>query len=393
MAPPDRDSHITGSWGPDDPDPRGQDRPPTGWVPPDQRAWRHPSELGAALPRSSTSGPRTALGRVAQRNHTLGTVLVGMGALVLLAGGSIMLATQSSAPGTPPPLVSAEAPAHGMGSVVRLAVLRPDATGYGCGLVVAKGGLVATDATLLAGASRVVVTDASGRRQGARVVAVDPSSDIGLVRVSGPLPVARVVDWSALEPGAGTVEMTLSPEGTGEPKTVFWNETIDSPSDDVASGPASGLVGVIASTPHGTSPDGAVLMLRDGTVVGLLDNAGVPAVGGGSVFLSASFVVQVARELVAGGGHIQHGWLGILGSDVAGNETRGARVTEVDPTGPAEGRLLPGDLIVGIDGRPVRSMADLRSRLYMLGSRAAVNLEVLRNSASLDVRLQLAPSP
>ncbi len=353
-----------------------------GWVPPEQRAWRHPSETGAwaRAPRRLPSG----------RRARWATALVGAGTAAVLVGGGLMLATKSQAPA--PSITLGSPPVASTRSVVRLTVERRGIPAYGCGVVVARGGLVATDATLLRGATRIVATTARGRRERARVLALDPTSDVGLVRVAANLPVARFVDWSALQPGSGAVELAVATRSTGGTWSTWQDETIASIGDPVGSGPGSGMVSVVAATPTGTRPDGAVLLERDGAVVGLLDRAGVSAEGRGAVYLPGEFVSDVARELAAHGGQIHHGWLGIEGSD-SGGSPRGALVTEVNTGGPSSGHLQPGDVITAIDGRRVRSMADLRSRLYLLAPGASVVLTVRRSGASETVQLVLGASP
>jgi Lon-like protease len=43
---------------------------------------------------------------------------------------------------------------------------------------------------------------------------------------------------------------------------------------------------------------------------------------------------------------------------------RGARIDVVDPSAPAAGKLIPTDVIVAVDGRPVRTPADLRRAIH-----------------------------
>jgi S1-C subfamily serine protease len=68
-------------------------------------------------------------------------------------------------------------------------------------------------------------------------------------------------------------------------------------------------------------------------------------------------------------------------------------VETVDPTGPAATTLRQGDVIVAVDDAPVRSMADLRSRLYMLPAGWPVWLRVYRNDSLTTVEVDLGSSP
>jgi S1-C subfamily serine protease len=275
-------------------------------------------------------------------------------------------------------------------SVVRFDVSHAGPREYGCGVVVAADGLVATNASLLAGAGRIMATTASGRRIPASVVAVDPTSDVGLVRVGANLPVAHFVDWSDVQPGTGAIELAVATRPSGGSQSMWQDETIASIGEPVGSGPGSGMVSVVASTPNGPNPYGAVLMERDGAVVGLLDRLGV-STGGGAVFLPGEFVSDVARDLMSHGGQIRHGWLGIEGSDSGTPD--GALITSVTAGGPSTGLLSPGDVITAIDGRRVRSMADLRSRLYLVAPGSVIQLAVRRGGIDQTVGLVLGSTP
>ena len=54
----------------------------------------------------------------------------------------------------------------------------------------------------------------------------------------------------------------------------------------------------------------------------------------------------------------------------------GATVETVSAHGPAAGRLHHGEVIVGVDGQPVRTMAELLTRLYTLAPGSSVELSV-----------------
>jgi S1-C subfamily serine protease len=317
--------------------------------------------------------------------------VVGAGAVAALVSGGLMLAGGPHAPELTSTTGFSSPPSASTRSLVRLAVSGPSTRHYGCGVVVATGGLVATDASLLAGATSVVATTSSGHRESATVVAVDPTSDVGLVKMGATLPVAKFVDWNDVQPGTDALELALTTDSSGA-HPMWRNEPIASIGEPVASGPGSGMVSVVAHTPTGVEPDGAILLARDGSVVGLLDPS-VDAGTGTGEFLPGNFVDDVAHELMADRGKVDHGWLGIQGTDPTSGKERGAVVTSVDPVGPANGRLAPGDLVVSIDGHRIRNMADLRSRLYLIAPGSWVTLGLRREGIALTLGLTLGTSP
>ena len=202
--------------------------------------------------------------------------------------------------------------------------------------------MIATDAGLLAGGGQIMAMTASGRRERATLVAIDLSSNIGLVKVADSLPVARLVDWSEVQPGTEAVEMAVESVNSGEPTSAWWDETIASAGDAVSSGPGAGMASVVATTPQGAEPDGAVLMEHNGAVVGLLDRSGM---------LVSEWAFSVSSRPIrrpgGPGAHGErrphpHGWLGIKGSDARADQPKGALVTPSTPTGPPTPASCPG---------------------------------------------------
>ncbi len=155
---------------------------------------------------STTPVPRHT--RPAGRRTAWATSLVGAGAVAaLVTGGSHAGLPQPAGGSTGRGLAS---PLHPVDRPPGRRVASSSSSSYGCGVVVATGGLIATNATLLADAEWIIATTSTGRREVATVVAVDPASDVGLVRIATTLPVARFVDWSDVQPGADAVEMAVS---------------------------------------------------------------------------------------------------------------------------------------------------------------------------------------
>ena len=90
-------------------------------------------------------------------------------------------------------------------------------------------------------------------------------------------------------------------------------------------------------------------------------------------YLPTQLVLGVAGDIRAGT-NAHHGWLGVTGTDQPAGG--GATVAVVDPASPASGRLAPGEVVVGVNGTPVHTMAELRARLYVLPPGTSVALTV-----------------
>ena len=89
-------------------------------------------------------------------------------------------------------------------------------------------------------------------------------------------------------------------------------------------------------------------------------------------------------------GEVQHGRIGVAIQDLTpdrrslrlARQRSGASSPQVEPGSPAEqAGLRPGDVVVALDGAPVRSATDLRNRLGLAEAGSRVELGYLRERA------------
>ena len=73
--------------------------------------------------------------------------------------------------------------------------------------------------------------------------------------------------------------------------------------------------------------------------------------------------------------------------------SNGVRVAALMSGSPATGLLHPGDVVVALGSVPIRSMADLRARLYVMAPESKVGLSVLDGSTTHVVDVTLGASP
>jgi S1-C subfamily serine protease len=155
----------------------------------------------------------------------------------------------------------------------------------------------------------------------------------------------------------------------------------------ITSGPASTMPSITSSPGAPTAVDGAPLLNAAGGVIGILYDPGPGSAP--DTFLPSDLVVGVADDLRSQD-RVVHGWLGVQGTDAPGDA--GAMVAQVQPGGPASGRLQVGQLIVAVDSTPVRSMAELRGRLYVLQPGTTVSLSVQQTGGPKVVDIRLGTS-
>lgn len=395
-------------------------RPGGGWVPPEERAWRHPSELRAGDVAAAVIG--VAHGWRRGSAAVVGTTALAailLGSFLLMSTGSTPVATTGvtlpvgTAAVTPCCTLSPLLARDALEAVVAIEGGARDALETGCGVVVGDGVVVTTIAAL-DGARRPTVVTATGRAVRAVVVATDRTSGVALVDLATALVAAPLDEAQDVSPGspALAVAIRLRPRGSG-PHPVWTSGRIVSvgrplarvpgtarPMSSVpavapaAPGPTtlpptSTTTGMAEITVRGSSvPDvqGEPLLDARGQVIGILDAAN----GDERAFLPMALVAGVSTDLETIG-EVRHGWLGV--TDTTPADGKGALVLWVDPRGAAASALRPGDVIVGLDGWQVRSSSELRSMLYVTTPGTKVSVQVKRGSRIIQTVLELAASP
>jgi S1-C subfamily serine protease len=158
------------------------------------------------------------------------------------------------------------------------------------------------------------------------------------------------------------------------------------------------LVQTDASINPGNS--GGPLVDLNGRLVGI--NTAILAPSGGNVGIGFAIPVNMVHTVVEQlleYGAVRRGLFGVAVQDLTGelaqalgtSVRRGAVVSSVDPDSAAAlAGLVPGDVVVAVDGRAVRGAADLRNRVGLLRVGTQVELSVIRNGETRVLRATLA---
>jgi len=289
-------------------------------------------------------------------------------------------------------------------SMVALTVTVAGRSIHSTGVTVERGGLVVALASAVAGATSITTVDPNGQRTSAAVLASDQSSNLAVLRVHGDLPVAQFSDDADMKPGDATVAVAPEPRAhhAGGVTDAVYAGTVRSSGTAVgADATTSAMSATAVNAPLGAGDAGCALINQAGAVTGIMDTTTTMKGRRVSVFLPADLVVGVATQLIATGS-VRHGWLGVDASDVSAPSsppgatttstaaTGGALVDTVQPDGAAaRAGIQVGDSIVAIDGRPVRSLADLRTRLYADPPGSTLTVTYDRNGATATVGVEL----
>jgi S1-C subfamily serine protease len=281
--------------------------------------------------------------------------------------------------------------------------------GNGSGFVWDLQGRIVTNNHVVEGASSAIVRLADGRSYRARLLGADPRHDLAVLGIdlgaAPPPPPLPLGESASLQVGQKVFAI-------GNPFGLDWTLTtgiVSALDRELPSGRGftiRGLVQTDAAINPGNS--GGPLLDSAGRLIGV--NTAIFSPSGASAGIGfavpVGVVTRVVPQLIAEGRYTPPR-LGVrLDARIDAMALRqgleGALVLGVEPGSPAEaagirparmtddGRLIPGDVIVAIEGEPVGSSDDLLAALERRRVGETVRLELLRGGDLMTVEATLA---
>ena len=268
------------------------------------------------------------------------------------------------------------------------------ATGSGV-IVDAAQGYVMTNAHVVENANSIEVTTKDNRRLKAKLIGRDPDTDISVLQISGGgLTSVPLGDSDHLQVGDFVLAIG-NPFGLGQTVT----------SGIISALGRSGLgiegyedfIQTDASINPGNS--GGPLVDLQGRVVGI--NTAILAPGGGNVGIGFAVPINMARQVMdqlVRYGEIKRGRIGVAIQDLTPDlaqalgtrHTQGAVIARVEPGSPAErAGLRTNDLVVSVNGAPMRSGTELRNRVGLSRIGDEVELTVERGGTERNVMVRV----
>ncbi len=256
----------------------------------------------------------------------------------------------------------------------------------GSGVLVTPDGYALTNSHVVHGSAGIEATLADGRTLLADLVGDDPASDLALLRLSsdGKFPCAHLGDSNSLRVGDYAIAV-------GSPYGLSFTVTsgiVSALGRTLGGAQGRAIEGVIQTdAPLNPGNSGGPLLDSEGRVIGINTAVFMPAQGLCFAIPSntASFVIaEFLRH-----GRVRRAWLGLGVEEVllparvvsvnALEHARGVAVRGIEKESPAAAAgLIPGDIIVGLDGRPVQSVADLHRMLDGEALGRELELTILR---------------
>ena len=266
--------------------------------------------------------------------------------------------------------------------------------GQGSGFIVSADGLILTNAHVVKDAKAVTVRMADRREFAAQVLGSDTITDIAVLRIAAQgLPTVHLGDPRALQVGDPVLAI-------GAPYGLEQTATAGIVSAKGRSLPGDAAVPFI-QTDAAVNPgnSGGPLFDAAGNVVGI--NAQIYSRTGGfqgvSFAIPVDLAMRVSQQIVATG-RAQHARLGVSVQDLTQPLANsfglprpdGALVAQVDPKSPAAAAgLMPGDVILRIDGEPTVQAGALSARIAQATPGDRIRLSLWRQQKALDLTVTL----
>jgi Do/DeqQ family serine protease len=271
------------------------------------------------------------------------------------------------------------------------------ATGSGV-IVDAAQGYVMTNAHVVENASSIEVTTKDNRRLTAKLIGRDPDTDIAVLQIpAGGLTAVPTGDSDRLQVGDFALAIG-NPFGLGQTVTSGIISALGRSNLGIEG--YEDFIQTDASINPGNS--GGPLVDLQGRVVGI--NTAILAPGGGNIGIGFAVPINMARQVMdqlISYGEIKRGRIGVAIQDLTPDlaqalgtrQTQGAVIARVEPGSPAErAGLRTNDLVVAINGAPMRSGTELRNRvgLSRIGDEVELTVERGGTERSVTVRVERA---
>ncbi len=268
--------------------------------------------------------------------------------------------------------------------------------GTGTGFLIDAAGHILTNHHVIEGAERLTVKLADGRSLRAEVVGSDPDTDIALIKIAGPTPFphATLGDSNALRVGEWVCAIgnPLAYEHTVTVGVVSFmgRKLFDASLDN--------YIQTDAAISFGNS--GGPLINARGQVIGI--NSAISRQANNIGFAVPINQARAVLPQLKALGRVERGFIGVTGRDIDPDlqaslklpRGDGALVQDVAVGSPAaRGGLRPYDVVIALDGKPVRTHDQLIREIAARQPGTSARLEYLRDGRSREMSLKLAERP
>src|SRR3954447_6734124 len=258
--------------------------------------------------------------------------------------------------------------------------------GLGSGIVISPDGLVLTNSHVVGSSKEIRLQDIEGFVTDAHVLGTDPDTDLALLRADGArhLPYASLGNSKNLRRGQLVVAIG-NPLGFESTVTAGVVSALGRSIRSVSGRTIEDVIQTDAALNPGNS--GGALVSSSAEVIGI--NTAIISGAQGICFAVASNTAQFVLSEIIRHGYVRRAYIGVSGQTspiprrhavIAGiDNAMGALLAQIEPETPAaKAGLLPGDVVIRLDGVAINGVDDLIRALDRDRIDRTVEMEVLR---------------
>ncbi len=270
------------------------------------------------------------------------------------------------------------------------------AQSLGSGVIVdARAGYVLTNHHVVENADEITVTLRDRRSFPAKLVGADPDTDLALLKIEADnLTAIELADSDRLRVGDFVVAIG-NPFGLSH--TVTYGIVSALGRTDLGIEGYENFIQTDASINPGNS--GGALVTLEGHLIGI--NTAIIGPSGGNVGIGFAIPSNMAKNVMtqlAEHGEVRRGQLGVLVQDLTPElaqafnlkSGQGAVIAQVLEGSPAaRAGVRAGDIVLAVNGQPVRSANELRNAIGMMRRGTTAQLDLLREGRPLKLSVKI----
>lgn len=275
----------------------------------------------------------------------------------------------------------------------------PAQINLGSGVIVLANGFIVTNYHVIQDAEEILIMLYDGREALAQIVGIDKETDLAVLKID-------LSNLTAAKPG------NLDKLRVGDPAIAIGNPFGFGQSVSAGIISATGRYGLNLNTYEdfiqtdaaiNIGSSGGALLNYKGELIGI--NAAIYSQSGGSqgigLAIPVDIVIKVTKDLIRFG-QVIRGWLGLevtqLTSSIAARldirQTSGVIITNIYRNSPAHiAGLLPGDVIININGKHIDSGQEGMLEVANLSPGASVVIEIIRDNRSMIIPIIVGIRP
>ena len=276
--------------------------------------------------------------------------------------------------------------------------LHKEALGLGSGVIVSKEGHILTNNHVIEGADEIVITLPGDKKEyPAKKIGSDPGSDLAVLKVDlKNVPAITFADSDKLRVGDFAIAIG-NPFGLTQSVTMGIVSSVGR--NDMGIVDYEDFIQTDASINPGNS--GGALVDIEGRLIGV--NTAIFSRTGTNLGIGFAVPANMARSImdsILQNGRVVRGFLGVemqkfddesLASKFKLKSAAGALITAVEEKSPAEAAgMKSGDVITGVNGKPVGSPTDLRMTIGNMSPGTKIELLYFRDGEEKNAQVTLA---